>query len=105
MNYMYFNSWPQDPTLVTFGTETIEHKSSDETNTPFWVRPRFIWHKIHGEQGWCVYLQKHEILREMVDHHKQSTNTQTDCMHHPYVSMENACLHYIISSSYELHVF
>ncbi len=47
-------------------------------------------HKIQGEQGRCVYLQKHEILREMVDHHKQSTNIQTDRMYRPYVPMENA---------------
>ena len=63
-------------------------QSKEEEITPFYVLSWFI--KIQDEQGWCVYLQKHEILRDMVDHHKQSTNTQTDRMHRLCVPIGNA---------------
>ncbi len=66
-------------------------RASDESSTPVYVQSRFI-QIIQDEQGWCVYLQKHEILRDTVDQHKQSTNTQTDRMHRPYVSKENALI-------------
>ncbi len=58
--------------------------SPEEEITPFFVLSRFI--KIQDEQGWCVYLQKHEILRDMVDHHKQvQTHRRTVCIAHVYL--------------------